>query len=495
MTIFRSSLRYKLGALMLLLSLLPLVIVGAIVLSTMFSQLGRFSTRLRETENALRSDVVGRNLTAAAADTSADIDSYLLERIADVRRWSEEDIIIAAARQGTLAAPQNGLVGLSPDEVKTRLQGGLFVPITSTVFSPALSFVFRQTERPETPFIEIIITEASGVNVLITRPVDRVAHADEAWWQAARSQGIAGIGLTGVQLDPATNLPVVGIALPIIDPNSKEVLGVIRGLVKLTELQRRLSQKAASVDADIRAFTADGRLLADTASNHNPTLILTEAGNTLAQNDTLARQALTAKPGINGAGSMMIDLSSGPAIVGYARTSSNDFYDMPAQLSGFAGFGWGVTVAQPENRALQVLARLIDTGREFEQLPTLLGGVFGVVLLLVGALGLLGAIVVSGGISGPLIELSRMARRVQAGDLEGRVEVRSGDEVGVLAGAFNMMTDGLRERERERDIFGRVVSPEVREKLLEGQLELGGQTVWIAVLFLIFAAFPPCPSR
>jgi class 3 adenylate cyclase len=28
------------------------------------------------------------------------------------------------------------------------------------------------------------------------------------------------------------------------------------------------------------------------------------------------------------------------------------------------------------------------------------------------------------------------------------------------------MTAGLRERERERDIFGRVVSPEVREKLL-----------------------------
>ena len=46
-----------------------------------------------------------------------------------------------------------------------------------------------------------------------------------------------------------------------------------------------------------------------------------------------------------------------------------------------------------------------------------------------------------------------------------------------------MMATGLRERERERDIFGRVVSPEVREKLLGGRLELGGETRWVAVLF------------
>ena len=40
----------------------------------------------------------------------------------------------------------------------------------------------------------------------------------------------------------------------------------------------------------------------------------------------------------------------------------------------------------------------------------------------------------------------------------------------VLGAAFNRMARGLRERERERDMFGRVVSPEVREKLLGGDL-------------------------
>jgi HAMP domain-containing protein len=439
---------------LLLLSLAPLFIVNVIVISATLAQLGGFSSRLREAENSLRSDVVGRTLTGAAVDAAADIDGYLLERIADVRRWSEESIVIEAARQGTLAVQQEGLAGLAPDGVKTRLQDSLFVPITQTVFSPALSFVFRQTERPETPFVEILVTEANGVNVLITRPIEQVAHADTTWWQAARSQGIAGIGVTDVHLDADTDTPVIGLALPIVDPDSKEVLGVIRALVRLTELQRRLSQTAVSTDADIRVLAADGRLIADTASNHSPALILTATGNLREQNDAPTLKALETRPGAEGAGSLLVERTNGRDIVGYAHTSGSAFYDAPAQLSSFEGFGWGVTVTQPESRALQVLANLIETGQAFERLPALLGGLFVVVMVLAAAMSLIAAIAISRSITTPLIEVSDMAQRVQSGDLTVQVDVRSSDEVGVLARTFNTMTAGLRERERERDIFG-----------------------------------------
>lgn len=142
-----------------------------------------------------------------------------------------------------------------------------------------------------------------------------------------------------------------------------------------------------------------------------------------------------------------------------------------------------MSVAQPEQRALQVLASLIDTATAFASLPSLLGGLLIVVIFGAAIVSLLGAVVISGGISGPLIQLSQLARRVQEGDLTARANVRSQDEVGVLEEAFNTMVSGLRERERERDIFGRVVSPEVREKLLNGKLELGGETRWVSVLF------------
>lgn len=484
---FRSNLRYKIGALMLLLSLAPLLVVSVIVLLAALAQLGRFSTRLDETENALRTDVVGRNLAGAAGDSTLVIDNYLLERIGDIRRWSEEAVIIEAARQGTLAAQQKGLAGLPSDTIKAQLQGDLFIPIPPQAFSPALSFLFHQAERPETPFIEIIITEAHGTNVLITRPVAEINHSNADWWQAAHRLGEAGIGLTDVHLDESAAAPVIGLALPVIDPDTKQVLGVIRALLRLTELQRRLSQKAASINASLRVFTAEELLIADTASNHNAALILTS--NLVGQDFAPASKAREARPGAEGAGFMLVEQADGRAVVGYARTADHTFYDKSAQLSGFDGFGWGVLVAQPESQALQVLARLINTGQEFARLPGLLGGLFIVVIGLAGIISLLGAVVISGSISRPLVELSQLAQRVQAGDLSAQVAVRSSDEVGILARAFNTMTVGLRERERERDIFGRVVSPEVRERLLSGDLHLGGETLWVAVLFTDIRGF------
>jgi class 3 adenylate cyclase len=489
MSRFRSSLRYKIGALMLLLSLGPLLVVNIIVLSATLANLGNFSARLAETEEALRTDVVGRNLAGAAGDTALVIDSYMLERITDVRRWSEESVIIEAARQGTLVVQQTGLAGLSSAEVQAQLQGTLFVPIPQSNFSPALSFLFRQTERPETPFVEILVTDATGINVLITRPITEVTHADTTWWQAARTQGVAGIGVTEVLLDAGVEAPVIGLALPVVDPDTKEVLGVIRALIRLTDLQRRLSQKAASVGANLRVSTADGRLIADTASNHSPLIIFNPAENGLAQNYVPALKANEARPGVEGAGFMVVNHSDGRDVVGYACTSDSNFYDAPAQLSGFEGFKWGVIVAQPESQALQVLARLIETGQAFERLPLILVHWFGIIFVLAGGVSLLGAILMSGNISRPLIEVSQAAQRVETGDLAARVEVRSRDEVGVLAHAFNAMTSGLRERERERDIFGRVVSPEVREKLLSGELRLGGETLWVAVLFTDIRGF------
>ena len=49
-------------------------------------------------------------------------------------------------------------------------------------------------------------------------------------------------------------------------------------------------------------------------------------------------------------------------------------------------------------------------------------------------------------ISRPITELTRLAGQVANGDLEQRVKVKQHNEIGLLAGAFNTMTDNLRKR-------------------------------------------------
>ncbi len=52
-------------------------------------------------------------------------------------------------------------------------------------------------------------------------------------------------------------------------------------------------------------------------------------------------------------------------------------------------------------------------------------------------------------------------KRVEQGDLRGDLVVFDGTELGELQRGFNSMVDGLRERERVRDLFGRHVGREV----------------------------------
>ena len=63
------------------------------------------------------------------------------------------------------------------------------------------------------------------------------------------------------------------------------------------------------------------------------------------------------------------------------------------------------------------------------------------------------------------------------------MDVYDGSEIGQLQAGFNSMVDGLRERERIQDLFGRHVGEEVARAALEQGIELGGEVRDVAVLF------------
>jgi class 3 adenylate cyclase len=83
----------------------------------------------------------------------------------------------------------------------------------------------------------------------------------------------------------------------------------------------------------------------------------------------------------------------------------------------------------------------------------------------------------------PIQELMQATDRVAEGDLNTEVPVRGEDEIGVLARAFNKMVLGLREREFIREVFGRLVTREVREQILGGDVKLQGESRVVTILF------------
>ncbi len=75
-------------------------------------------------------------------------------------------------------------------------------------------------------------------------------------------------------------------------------------------------------------------------------------------------------------------------------------------------------------------------------------------------------------------------RRVEDGNLRGDLVVFDGTELGELQRGFNAMVDGLRERERVRDLFGRHVGREVALAAERERPKLGGEERHVAVVFI-----------
>lgn len=93
-------------------------------------------------------------------------------------------------------------------------------------------------------------------------------------------------------------------------------------------------------------------------------------------------------------------------------------------------------------------------------------------------------VLLSRSVLGPLNDLRDATERVTQGDLRARVPVVSADEAGVLAGLFNQMVRGLRERERLHDAFGSYVDPELADRVLAEGAVLAGEEVEVTILFL-----------
>ncbi|HEU4558777.1 MAG TPA: adenylate/guanylate cyclase domain-containing protein [Longimicrobium sp.] len=109
----------------------------------------------------------------------------------------------------------------------------------------------------------------------------------------------------------------------------------------------------------------------------------------------------------------------------------------------------------------------------------------------------LGALVLAGllslllarGFARPVRALVAATERVAAGDYDVRVEATSRDELGTLAGAFNEMTHGLMLKERYRGVLDKVVSRDIADELLKGEIMLGGETRRVTTLFADIRGF------
>jgi adenylate cyclase len=114
----------------------------------------------------------------------------------------------------------------------------------------------------------------------------------------------------------------------------------------------------------------------------------------------------------------------------------------------------------------------------------------------VGTLAAIGlAVFAARSVADPLRRLEKAMAHVGRGELDTSCPVVANDEIGAVAEGFNRMLEGLRERERIRDTFGRYVTREIRDEILAGRASVEGQFEEVTILFADLRDFTPWVER
>jgi adenylate cyclase len=89
----------------------------------------------------------------------------------------------------------------------------------------------------------------------------------------------------------------------------------------------------------------------------------------------------------------------------------------------------------------------------------------------------------------PIKVLVAGANRIKGGDFDLRITPKANDEIGTLALSFNDMTRGLAERDKMKSAFSKFVNKDIAERVLKGDIQLGGESKQAAIFFSDIRSF------
>lgn len=261
----RRSLQGKILLRALLISTIPLLLLGSVMLGSLLGLSNSADRSLQSSRGELARDVAGRNARDNATAVANEVERLLAERINDVLDWSRTPTIYYAARTAGRdtgdALADTPTVALEAQFDDDRRLGPRSV---------SERYLRAATQRQPT-FSELFFTESNGLTVAASDRTTDFVQDDEEWWDQAWSDRLY---LGPVEIDESTGDQGLTIAARIDDPETDERVGVFKATLNLTAVQKIASNVAEATGTEVSLLTREGQLLAETRSDHLDTRIM-----------------------------------------------------------------------------------------------------------------------------------------------------------------------------------------------------------------------------
>lgn len=252
-------------------------------------------------------------------------------------------------------------------------------------------------------FTEIFIMDPDGTVVLST---DKEQEGKIFRNQIFFTEGIKGPYINPPIFEPAFSNYSIIISQPLVGQNGKS-LGVLAGRVNLSTLNSIMNERPGLGETG-ETYLVNANFAALTNLRFQEIVL----GNTYIRTDGVA-QAIETQ-------------SNGKATYNdYRDTAVLGVYHWIPELKA------AVLAEQDESEALQSSGELFRANLIFAFLTIIIASIV--------------AFVITRQISTPVIELANAADKISRGNLQIEVKVNRGDEIGVLANSFNLMTSRLQD--------------------------------------------------
>jgi signal transduction histidine kinase len=286
-------------------------------------------------------------------------------------------------------------------------------------------------------FPEVYATNKYGVVIASTGRTSDYLQADEEWYQTAVKEKVFWIG--DAEYDESSDVYACDIVINLYDDN-RNFVGIIKPILDIkeaTNLLEKLKKNTKHVTAKFHLINREGKVLYSSGETHQHKVF-----EDISHEDFFK--------GIKGDTGYFITKENVPReeerFIVYAH--SRGYKD-------FKSLGW-------------ILAFDYQTAELFAPIITLRNVLLSISMMLTMLAVVIG-FSISRSISNPLSKLRSAINEISEGNLDYRIEVKTRDEIGQLALAFNEMTEHRKQDEEELNKARNELEARVKQRTAELQ--------------------------
>jgi len=343
---------------------------------------------------------------------------------------------------------QNGLDNLRIEAQSPIFEAYLLLPPAERATTPLKTEVESQLQilsRRDPYIVSYAVLDAQGQNLLDTSPGGDLDESDQDYYQEVVARGLPYV--SKVQFDSASGFPYFYFSSPVRGSN-RELIGLLRARYNAGILQAFVSGANNSIGEGTFAILID-ELHIRLAQGNTPALI----GQSIMPLPAEQIAALQLAGRLPNAPEAQLATHLPALEAGLQNAATQPFFTAQTRLEEDSVEAiavkpmklqpWSVIFVQPERAFLSTV--------DAQAQSTVLVGVTA------AGLAALAAAALARRLTTPLGRLAATATQLAGGDLQARAPIRSRDEIGQLATAFNSMAErlettlnGLEQRVAER---------------------------------------------